>query len=79
MSLLNWSYVLSLGQAGLLQEEGGNDLLGFIGIDEAAADLEAVIAADEFVMDELAAAVGVFDKGDRVAVRAVAGDACGIG
>ncbi len=68
----------SRAKAALLQEEGGNDLLGFIGIDEAAADLEAVITADEFVVDELAAAVGVFHEGGRVTVRDGAGDAGGI-
>ena len=54
-------------------------MLGFIGIDEAAADLEAVIAADELVVDELTAAVGVFHEGSGVAVGAGSDDAGGIG
>lgn len=63
----------------LLQQEGGGDLLGFVGIDGATANDEAVITANELIVDDLAAAVGVFDEEGREAVHAVSRDACGIG
>jgi hypothetical protein len=63
----------------LLQQKRRDELLRFIGIDEAAADLKAVIAADELVVDELTAAIAVFHKGCGVAIRAGSDDTCGIG
>ena len=69
----------SQAQAVLLQEKRRDELLGFIGIDEASADLKAVIAADELVVDELTAAIAVVHKGGGVAIRAGSDDACGIG
>ncbi len=62
-----------------MQQKRRDDLLGLGRIAGAAADLEAVIAADDLVVNELAAAVGVLHEGSGIAVRAGSDDAGGIG
>ena len=63
----------------LLQQERSDQLVRLGRVHVAAVDRQPVIATDELVVDDLPLAVGVLHEGRRVAVRAVPGDARGIG